>query len=179
MGIRIAVLFSTLVLLAAAHAGAACPTPFERDVVRLVNVERANQGLAPLQIDARLTAAAQGHARDMARNDFVSHTGSNGSRFHERIEGQGYSGAPLAENVAAGYSSPASVVAGWMESAGHRANILNAALGHVGVAHIEQPGSQYHNYWSQSFGASPASVTTCTGTRVGDLADSRVQATTR
>jgi len=156
-------LFSILAWLAAVPSWSACPTPYELDVVLLVNAERASEGLAPLQIDDRLSAAAQKHAQDMAANDFHSHTGSNGSRFNERIADEGYSGGALAENIAAGYSSPAAVVAGWMNSAGHRANILNGGLRHIGVGHAQRSGTQYGQYWSQSFGGSLELVSTCGG----------------
>ncbi|MGI9430836.1 MAG: CAP domain-containing protein, partial [Myxococcota bacterium] len=155
------VLFCVLGWLAAAPSWGACPTAFELDVVLLVNAERANEGLAPLAIDDRLTASAQKHAQDMAQNDFFSHTGSNGSRFNERIADEGYSGGALAENIAAGYSSPAAVVEGWMNSTGHRANILNGGLRHIGVGHVQQSGTQYGQYWSQSFGGALELVDTC------------------
>jgi len=172
MGLRTSLLFSILAFpfLVAGPADSACPTAFELEVVLLVNAERANQGLAPFQVDDRLTAAAQGHSRDMAQNDFFSHTGSNGSQFNERIVDEGYSGGPLAENIAAGHSSPEAVVAGWMNSPGHRANILNASLGHIGVGHVVEAGSQYGHYWSQSFGGSATLESACGGGGTGSSA---------
>lgn len=172
MGLRTTLLFSafTLPLMMAGPAGSACPTPFELEVVLRVNAERANQGLAPFQVDERLTAAAQGHARDMAQNDFFSHAGSNGSSFDERIRDEGYSGGALAENIAAGYSSPEAVVTGWMDSPGHRANILNSSLGHIGIGHVQEAGTQYGHYWSQSFGGSTSLVNSCGGEGTGATA---------
>ena len=164
MALRSALVILVAVAATVVHAvgaRAACPTPFELEVTLLVNAERAARGLAPLAIDDRLTAAAQGHSRDMAQNGFFSHTGSNGSRFDERIADEGYSGGPLAENIAAGYSSPEAAVTGWMNSDGHRANILNPSLRHIGVGHVHQPGSPYGHYWSQSFGGSDTLVATC------------------
>ena len=179
MSLRLALFLAalSLPLVAAGPAGSACPTPLELEVVLLVNAERAGQGLAPLQVDDRLTAAAQGHARDMAQNDFFSHTGANGSTFDERIRDEGYSGGSLGENIAAGYSSAEAVVAGWMDSPGHRANILNSSFGHIGVGHVLEAGSQYGHYWSQSFGGSATLESTCgTGGTGASAALERYQA---
>ena len=78
---------------------AVCPVSLEEEVVLLVNQERASRGIAPLVMDDRLLAAAQGHALDMATHDFVSHTGSDGSSAGERIAAAGYSDG-WGENVA-------------------------------------------------------------------------------
>jgi uncharacterized protein YkwD len=103
-----------------------------QQVVALVNQERVKVGCPPLGISSQLTASAQGHSQDMALNDFFSHTGSNGSSPWDRMAATGYSGG-AAENVAAGYATAAAVMAAWMQSPGHRANILNCGLRDIGI----------------------------------------------
>lgn len=128
---------------------------YASQVVTLTNQERASAGCPPLSVSDRLTQAAQGHSQDMAVNDFFSHTGSNGSSTWQRISATGYSYSSAAENIAAGYSTPASVMAGWMGSPGHRANILNCNLREIGVGYYYQSpdtGSiNYSHYWVQVF----------------------------
>jgi len=134
------------------------PPTFEDIVVTLTNQERVAHGCGPLTVDARLQAAAEGHSADMALNDFFDHTGSNGSTLSDRIAAQGYiHWSWIGENIAAGYPTPESVIAGWMESAGHRANILNCSFVHIGVGYYYLPNDtgsvNYGHYWTQDFAA--------------------------
>ncbi|WP_411102736.1 CAP domain-containing protein [Streptomyces sp. cmx-4-9] len=117
-------------------------------VVALVNKERAAAGCSALTVNAKLTAAAQGHSQDMAAHANMSHTGSDGSDPGQRITRAGYTWSTYGENVAYGYSSPEQVMTGWMNSPGHRQNILNCSFKEIGVG-LAQPNS----YWTQSFGA--------------------------
>ncbi|WP_432069414.1 CAP domain-containing protein [Streptomyces sp. AA1529] len=119
----------------------------EDQVLALVNKERAKAGCKPLTANAKLTKAARAHSEDMAAQKNMSHTGSDGSSPGDRIERAGYSWSTYGENVAYGYSSPESVMEGWMNSSGHRANILNCDFEEIGVGHA-QPG----HYWTQDFG---------------------------
>ncbi|HEX6873257.1 MAG TPA: CAP domain-containing protein [Micromonosporaceae bacterium] len=123
------------------------------EVLRLTNLERASAGCRPLRADAELDLAARRHTEEMARYQYMSHTGRDGSDPGDRMRAAGYdTGAGWAENVARGFSSAQAVVAGWMRSDGHRANILNCryvALG-VGVAR----SSTGELFWTQDFGAS-------------------------
>ncbi|MFY4717167.1 CAP domain-containing protein [Streptomyces sp. LaBMicrA B280] len=116
-------------------------------IVRLVNAERAKAGCRPLTLDAKLTKAAQEHSADMAAHQNMSHTGSDGSDPGTRITQAGYTWSAYGENVAYGYSTAAEVMAGWMSSPGHRANILNCGYQEIGVG-LAQPDS----YWTQDFG---------------------------
>jgi uncharacterized protein YkwD len=116
-------------------------------VVALVNSERSQVGCAPLAVNAQLTNAAQSHSADMASNQTMSHYGSDGSAPGDRITRAGYIWSTYGENVAYGYTTPEDVMAGWMSSPGHRANILNCAFKEIGVGHA-QPG----DYWTQDFG---------------------------
>ncbi|MCC5473608.1 CAP domain-containing protein [Streptomyces barringtoniae] len=117
-------------------------------VVQLVNAERAKVGCRPLTVNAKLAKAAQAHSADMAAHQNMSHTGSDGSSPGDRITRAGYSWSSYGENVAYGYATPDQVMTGWMNSPGHRANILDCSFKEIGVG-LAQPGS----YWTQDFGA--------------------------
>jgi len=124
---------------------------FESQVVTLTNAQRVANGCRALRVDDRLVGAARAHSTDMVVRKFFSHTGSDDSDFVARAVRAGYTGAS-GENIAWGYRTPQAVVTGWMNSPGHRANILNCssvATG-VGVA-LESDGSPY---WTQDFGRS-------------------------
>lgn len=120
------------------------------EVVSLVNQERARAGCGPVSPNGALDAAAQGHSADMATNDYFSHTSLDGRSFADRIRAAGYSGGTIGENIAAGQGSAASVMASWMGSSGHRANILNCSFRHIGVGLAR--GGSYGTYWTQTFG---------------------------
>ncbi|MFF7381419.1 CAP domain-containing protein [Streptomyces griseoluteus] len=116
-------------------------------VVELVNTERAKVGCSPVKLNSTLTKAAQDHSADMAAHNTMSHTGSDGSDPGSRITAAGYRWSAYGENVAFGYATPEQVMAGWMNSPGHRENILNCSFKEIGVG-LAQPGS----YWTQDFG---------------------------
>ncbi|MEW2404552.1 CAP domain-containing protein [Streptomyces sp. NPDC046862] len=118
-------------------------------LVALVNSERAEAGCAALTVNDKLTKAAQDHSQDMADHRNLSHTGSDGSSLTDRYARVGYSWSAAGENIASGYTTPQSVMDGWMASSGHRANILNCAFKEIGVGFAES-GS----YWTQDFGTS-------------------------
>jgi uncharacterized protein YkwD len=124
---------------------------YEAQVVTLTNAQRGANGCGALRADARLTVAARKHSADMVTKAFFSHTGSNGSDFVAREIGAGYPAAgPSAENIAWGYRTPQEVVTGWMNSPGHRANILNCSSVAVGVGMIRAADGS--PYWTQDFG---------------------------
>ncbi len=121
-------------------------TAYEKEVVRLVNVERAKQGLSALEYDWQLSRVARYKSEDMQRNNYFSHTSPTyGSPFN-MMKNFGISYRTAGENIAKGYRTPAAVVEGWMNSAGHRANILNSSFTHIGVGYVEGG-----NYWTQMF----------------------------
>ncbi|MEV5548500.1 CAP domain-containing protein [Streptomyces sp. NPDC052309] len=120
------------------------------DVVGLTNRERTRAGLRPLAADPRLTAAAQAHSADMVARDFYSHTGPDGSRPWDRAAAVGAPQRTIGENIACGQRSPADVVEGWMNSPGHRANILKPEFTHIGVGLAG--GGRAGTYWTQLFG---------------------------
>lgn len=126
---------------------------YEAELLRLTNLERQKAGLAPLRLSSRLTTAAQNHASDMARNNYFSHTGRNGSSMVTRIKATGYLYGYVGENIAAGKTSPAATIEQWMNSAGHRANILNPNFTEIGFGYAKSSNARYQHYWVQVFGS--------------------------
>ena len=120
---------------------------FETMVVELTNQERTKLGLRPLTPSAQLAKAANVHATNMARLKKMEHTlfGTTTPTPSDRIDYAGYPWTSYAENIALGYPTAQAVVAGWMASPGHRANILNPDLTQVGVSVVGL-------YWCQEFG---------------------------
>ncbi|MFD5090853.1 CAP domain-containing protein [Amycolatopsis thailandensis] len=115
-------------------------------VIELVNSERADAGCSPVSNESHLAAAAQGHSDDMSARNYFSHTTPEGTTFDQRIRAAGYD-KPGAENIAKGQSNAAKVMDAWMNSEGHRANILNCKLKKIGVG-VNTKGM----YWTQNFG---------------------------
>ncbi|MGD8813586.1 MAG: CAP domain-containing protein [Anaerolineales bacterium] len=127
---------------------------FESTLVSLINQERNNQGISSLIASSQLTAAARQHSRDMACNDFFSHTGSDGSSPFQRIAWSGFSFTAAAENIYAGsgsFNSPQQAFNSWMNSPGHRTNMLNATYTHIGVGYIYCASSTYGGYFTADF----------------------------
>ncbi len=121
----------------------------EQEVVTLTNAERTAAGCAPLEWDDRLHQAAREHSTDMATHNYFSHTGRDGRSPFDRMRDAGYPN-PAAENIAMGYQTPAQVVEGWMNSDGHRRNILNCQYRTIGVGlAYDERGRPY---WTQVFG---------------------------
>ncbi|MGW7426251.1 CAP domain-containing protein [Streptomyces sp. NPDC054813] len=116
-------------------------------IVGLVNAERSKVGCSALTLNTTLAKVAQAHSKDMALHQNMSHSGSDGSSPGDRLTSAGYTWSAYGENVAYGYASPEQVMAGWMASPGHKANILNCTFKEIGVG-LAQPGS----YWTQDFG---------------------------
>ncbi len=135
-------------------------TPVLGDALALVNQARAGAGCGALVINPQLQAAAEGHAAAMAQQNFFGHTGADGSKMQGRIAAQGYNGRKLAENIAAGQPTAKDVVAGWLNSAGHKRNMLDCDFTETGLALVDQPDDKplagkvaaYRYYWVQVFG---------------------------
>ena len=131
---------------------------FEKEVIRLVNQERISRGITPLAYSESLTTAARSHNEDMITNNFFDHQGSDGSSPADRACANGFLPYPweacyVGENIAAGYYTPADVMTAWMNSAGHRDNILNSSYREIGVGH--NVGGAYGNYWNMDLGSEP------------------------
>ncbi|GAB3247266.1 CAP domain-containing protein [Kineosporia babensis] len=122
-----------------------------QQVLKLTNQERASNGCkTALKLDSKLNAAAQGHSDDMAAKKYFSHDSQDGRSPFDRMADAGYKFGAAAENIAQGYGSAEAVVEGWMNSAGHKANILNCDYTEMGLG-LAKNG----NYWTQVF-AKPA-----------------------
>ncbi len=151
--------FRVFISMAAKTAAGTNPIQAQSEldqVLALTNSERAANGCGALSINNTLAVVAQAHAVDMAENDFFDHNSLNGQSPFDRMRAAGYSFSSAAENIAAGYSTPASVVAGWMNSAGHRANILNCSFTEIGIGYYRLNSDtgdiNYVWYWVQDFG---------------------------
>lgn len=129
---------------------------FENEVLRLTNQFRAENGLSALVLDKNLDETAEKHSKDMAMQDYFSHTGKDGSKPWDRAREEGYESGTVGENIAAGYRSAKAVVDGWIASPGHRANMLNSNYNEIGIGHYylaNDTGSvNYGHYWTQVFG---------------------------
>lgn len=120
---------------------------FAEQVVKLVNVERTKAGLNELTLDKTIENAASIRAREIEKS--FSHTRPDGSSFSSVLKEQGISYKGAGENIAWGQKSPEEVVNAWMNSEGHRANILNPKFTKIGVGHYQN--SKGTNYWTQLF----------------------------
>ena len=119
---------------------------FEGEVVRLINEIRVNNGLKPLTEDWQLSRVARYKAQDMKDLGYFSHTSPTYGSPFEMMKSFGISYRTAGENIAKGYSTPKAVVDAWMNSPGHRANILNSSYTHIGVGYVASG-----NYWTQMF----------------------------
>ena len=121
-------------------------TSYENEVIRLVNEERVKNGLHKLTADWELSRVARYKSQDMKDNNYFSHTSPvYGSPF-EMIKNFGISYRSAGENIAKGQSTPQAVVNAWMNSSGHRKNILNSSFTRIGVGYVSGG-----NYWTQMF----------------------------
>lgn len=119
---------------------------YEQEVIRLVNVERAKAGLKALTKDWELSRVARYKSQDMHDLRYFSHTSPTYGSPFEMMKAFGIRYRTAGENIAMGYRTPAAVVQGWMNSPGHRANILNASYTKIGVGYVASG-----NYWTQHF----------------------------
>ena len=124
-------------------------------MLTLTNQERAKAGCGPLRTNKALTTAAEAHAADMVAQHYFAHDSLDGRSPFDRMKAAGFRGGAMAENIAVGYSSPAAVVQGWMNSDGHRKNILNCEYTMIGIGYdsgVVKP-EWGNGSWVQNFGA--------------------------
>ena len=121
-------------------------TSFESEVVRLVNEIRVQNGLKPLTANWELSRVARYKSQDMRDQGYFSHTSPTYGTPFQMIKAFGLSFRTAGENIAKGYATSQAVVNGWMNSSGHRANILNASYTQIGVGYVAQG-----HYWTQMF----------------------------
>ena len=133
-------------------------------VLALVNETRAKPqrcgaqafaAVQPLRLNPALYGIANAHAADMARHDYFSHTGRDGSTVDGRATRAGYPWRAIGENIAAGQMTADTVVRGWINSPGHCANIMSPAFREMGAAFVVNTQSSQGIYWAQVFGATP------------------------
>ena len=119
---------------------------YEKEVARLVNAERAKYGLPALTYSPALAAGALEKSADMAKNGYFSHQSPTYGSPFDRMKSRGISYRAAGENIAMGYRTPEAVVKAWMDSPGHRANILSEKFTEIGVGYVAEG-----NYWTQWF----------------------------
>lgn len=119
---------------------------YEQKVVELTNQERAKNGLKPLALDTELSKVAREKSRDMQSKGYFSHTSPTYGSPFDMMKQFGINYRSAGENIAMGQPTPEEVVKAWMNSSGHRANILNSSYTHIGVGHVANG-----NYWTQMF----------------------------
>ncbi|MQY03344.1 sigma-70 family RNA polymerase sigma factor [Actinomadura macrotermitis] len=139
-----------LVRRPAARPSSSTPPSVEQQVVRLANAERSRAGCPPLRVSPALHQAAQRHSADMAARRVLDHRGAGGDDPGDRITAAGFRWSAWAENIAQGQATPPAVVSAWMNSQGHRANILNCRSTMVGVGVVRGAGGPW---WTQVFAA--------------------------
>ncbi|WP_206308037.1 CAP domain-containing protein, partial [Streptomyces rhizosphaericola] len=129
---------------------APAPPASEGDqVLQIVNAERAKEGCGPVTSNDLLATAAQRHSADMESRAYFSHTSPDGTDPGDRITAVGYRWSTYGENIAKGQRTPADVMEAWMNSPGHRANILNCAFKEMGIGKQDSGGGPV---WTQKFG---------------------------
>ena len=107
----------------------------------------------PLTMHPLLQASARKHSKDMATNNFFSHTNLSGQSSFDRMKAEGYKGTTMGENIAAGNATAVKTLDQWMASDGHCANIMSAKYTQLGVGYFYGATSKYKHYWTQNFGA--------------------------
>ena len=156
-----AVALASNALAANAVAGRESGTTVRARVVQLVNAARSHgrkcgserfAAAPPLRVSSALNDAAAGHARDMARKKYFDHRGSDGRHPKDRVLRAGYQPRLTGENIAFGPESAEEVVAGWLASPGHCANIMDARFQDIGVS-FSTGRDRRRIYWVQDFGA--------------------------
>ncbi|MCY8041521.1 CAP domain-containing protein [Bacillus spizizenii] len=119
---------------------------YEKKVVELTNAERQKQGLKPLQIDETLSKSARAKSQDMKDKNYFDHQSPTYGSPFDMMKSFGISYKTAGENIAKGQKTPEEVVKAWMNSEGHRKNILNPNFTHIGVGYVESG-----NIWTQQF----------------------------
>ena len=121
----------------------------EEEVLRLVNEERTKRGLNALKRASDLDALARAHSADMINRHFFDHNNPDGQSPFDRMRAAGISYRAAAENIASGQRSAEAVMNAWMNSSGHRANILNGTYTEIGIGAVKSSGGTI--YWTQEF----------------------------
>jgi uncharacterized protein YkwD len=142
------------------QTGCAAITDEQQKMLDQVNQARVNSrvcggdnmpAVAALSWSCKLKNAAQSHSEDMRKNNFFSHTGSNGLSVSNRVTASGYVWSSVAENIAAGQTTVTQVMTGWLKSPGHCKNIMSAKSTEFGSSVVTSTSADYSHYWTQVF----------------------------
>ncbi len=128
---------------------------FEIELVALINAERTDRDLTPLEVEPRLVSVARRHTTDMACNRFFSHTGSDGTSPFARIPAEDYTFSIAGENIYGGkehHNDPAAALLAWMRSSSHRAVLMHPDFCHIGAAYLFNSNSRFGGYTTAVFG---------------------------
>ena len=121
--------------------------------IDLTNEYRQENGCPELTMVPELVAAARSHSADMAENNYFSHNSEDGRLPWDRMREAGYTDFLSAgENIAAGYTTPEKVIEAWINSPGHRENMLNCNYNEIGIGYVNVENSTFRHYWTQDFG---------------------------
>lgn len=142
----IAVVGGTMLVAAPPAHAAASTSAFQTLLNTLVSTARLAHGCKPLTLNSKLNKSAQKHANDMSRHDYFSHTSRNGTKWTTRIKKAGYK-HPGGENIAMGFPTAAAVEQAWLDSPGHRRNLLDCNFKKIGIGFAANG-----DYWVQDFG---------------------------
>ena len=158
----LALLLSCSLALLAPSAGAVTSTlsEFEAQVLDQINAQRLLAGLPTLLEDLGLDAAAKAHSEDMASHGCFSHDSCDGTAWDARVRSYYAPVVGIGEILAAGYTTPEAAMAGWLNSPGHKADILEPIFQVAGVGLVDAgPSAPYLAYWTVDFGAAPTPLT--------------------
>ena len=135
-----------------AATSGSCLSSNDVEMLTLINNYRAENGVGPLTASPTLTDAAQYHAADMADQNYFSHDVQGVGSWSDNISNTGYDSMGRGENIAAGNTDPEATFQQWVNSPGHRANMLNPSYTAIGIGDASNSNSEYGTYWTTTFG---------------------------
>ncbi|WP_242674306.1 CAP domain-containing protein [Marinobacter halodurans] len=135
---------------------------YQADLIELINIARSEarmcgddhyEATTPVTYNCTLEGAARVHSEDMETHNFFSHTGSDGLTVGNRVTATGYQWSIVGENIAAGFDTPASVTAGWLDSPGHCRNIMDPRFEEFAAVRVDSTSAanDYSNYWTSVY----------------------------
>lgn len=145
-------LLSLFVISNSVNANAQISPENNSQMLAEINKNRLGNSLKPLASNEKLDTIANSYAENLAQNNRLSHTGLDGQNVDGRMTKFGYNWTAFGENIAAGSDSPVFTVGRWMNSNGHKANILNSDFCEVGIGYGSNQNSDYKHYWVLNFG---------------------------
>jgi len=125
------------------------PVTPESQLIDLINAERTRRGLSALRMNPVLMQVAEAHSQDMVNRNFFDHTNPDGQDPGDRLDEAGYAWWAYGENIGGGYTTPQAMFTGWMNSQGHRDNMLYSDFTEIGIGYVT--GGYYGYYWTADF----------------------------